>query len=262
MIYVSMTRTILITSGKGGVGKTTLTSNLAVALSYIGNSVVAIDANLTTPNLGIHAGMQLAPNTLHDVLRGNKSLRDATYPHPTGVTFIPASMSLQDLENADVGRLPEVTMSLAGKADFVLVDSAAGLGREAVAAIQSVDEVLIVTNPDLPSVADALKTANVAKQLNKKILGVVVNRIHGKEHEMAKDDIEGMVGQPVIAEIPEDAAIPRSVAEKNPLLSYDGNSPAAYEIRNLAYHLSGLPFKPKRPKTFNLLERLVNWMVG
>lgn len=262
MIYETMTRTILITSGKGGVGKTTLTSNLAVALSYIGNSVVAIDANLTTPNLGIHAGLHLAPNTLHDVLRGNKTVRDATYPHPTGVSFIPASMSLQDLENVEIGRLPEVTMSLAGKADFVLVDSAAGLGREATAAIQAVDEVLIVTNPDLPSVADALKTANVAKQLNKKIIGVVVNRIKGRGHEMAREDVEGMIGCPVIAEIPEDAAIPQSISQKNPLLSYDGTSPAAYEIRSLAYQLSGMPFKPRRPKTFHLLERLVNWMVG
>jgi len=257
-----MARTILITSGKGGVGKTTLTSNLAVALTYLGNSVVAIDANLTTPNLGIHTGMQFAPNTLHDVLRGDKQLKEAVYPHPTGFAVIPASMSVKDLENIDVGRLPEVTMSLANAADFILVDSAAGLGREATAAIQSVDEILIVTNPDLPSVADALKTANVAQQLNKKILGIVVNRVKGSEHEMSREDVEGMIGCPVIAEIPEDAAIPKSISEKNPLLSYDGTSPAAYEIRSLAYQLSGMPFKPKRPRTFHLLEKLVNWMVG
>jgi len=257
-----MARTILITSGKGGVGKTTLTSNLAVSLSYLGSKVIAVDANLTTPNLGIHAGMYLQPNTIHDVLRGSKNLKDAIYPHAMGVSFVPASMSVEDLQDVDVGKLPEVVMGLREKADFVLVDSAAGLGREAIAAIQAVDEVILITNPDLPSVVDALKTAQIAQRLNKKILGVVVNRIRGRDHEMTKENIEGMIGHSVIAEIPEDIAVSKSIAEKHPLLSYDGDSPAAFEIRKLAYQLSGIPFTPKRPKTLNILERLVNWMVG
>jgi septum site-determining protein MinD len=171
-------------------------------------------------------------------------------------------MSVDDLQNVDVGKLPEVIANLSGKADFVLVDSAAGLGREATAAIQAVDEVIIVTNPDLPSVVDALKTAQVAQRLNKNILGVVLNRVRGRSHEMSKEDVEGMIGHKVIAEIPEDAAISRSIAEKSPLLSYEGSSPAAYEIRKLGYKLSGVPIQPKRDKTFNILERLVNWIVG
>ena len=89
-----MTRLILITSGKGGVGKTTLTSNLSAALTDFGEDVIAMDANLTTPNLGLHTGMHLAPNTLHDVLKGKKELKKAIYPHPYGYKIIPASMSL------------------------------------------------------------------------------------------------------------------------------------------------------------------------
>jgi septum site-determining protein MinD len=65
-----MTRTICILGGKGGVGKTTLTSNLASALAELGKDVIAIDANLTTPNLGMHLGLHFAPNTIHQVLKG------------------------------------------------------------------------------------------------------------------------------------------------------------------------------------------------
>lgn len=84
-----MTRVIVCTSGKGGVGKTSLVSNLAVALTELRQNVIAIDANLTTPNLGLHLGMHLAPRTLHDVLKGETQLNNAIYPHPLGFKILP-----------------------------------------------------------------------------------------------------------------------------------------------------------------------------
>lgn len=257
-----MTRVIVCTSGKGGVGKTALVSNLATALTELGQDVVAVDANLTTPNLGLHLGLHLAPKTLHDVLRGKAKLKNATYPHPLGFKIVPASMSVNDLKGVDVGILPEVTLNLLGKADFIVMDCAAGLGREAVGAITAADEVLLVTNPDLPSVADALKTIKVAEELNKKVIGVVVNRIKGKWHELTKSEIEEMLGMPVLAEIPEDKNVSKSIAIKRPIVDYDPHSPAAVEIRRLAHSLVGRPFKYKKPRTLRVLERLVSWMVG
>lgn len=257
-----MTRIIVCTSGKGGVGKTTLVSNLATVLTELGQNVIAIDANLTTPNLGLHTGLHLAPKTLHDVLKGNSELRNAIYPHALGFKVVPSSMSTADLKDADVGRLPEVTLNLIGKTDYVLIDSAAGLGREAISALGAADEVIIVTNPDLPSTVDALKTVQVAQRLNKKILGVVVNRVHGRDHEMSKENMEDMIGHQVIAEIPEDPAISRSIAEKTPLSSYDNTSPAAYEIRKLGYRLVGRPIEPMKQKNPSILQRLLNWMSG
>ena len=158
-----MTRLIILTSGKGGVGKTTLTSNLAAALAGFGEDVIAMDANLTTPNLGLQLGMHLAPNTLHDVLKGNSSLKDAIYPHPYGFKVIPASLGLNDLKGVDVGRLPEISLNLLGKADYIIMDSAAGLGREAISALSASDEVIIVTNPNISAVTDALKMLKVAQ---------------------------------------------------------------------------------------------------
>jgi len=257
-----MTRSIAVIGGKGGVGKTTLVSNLSTALTELGYEVTAMDANLTTPNLGLHLGMHLAPKTLHDVLKRKSKLKNTIYPHTLGFKLIPGSMSVNDLTGVDVGRLPEVTLNLLGKSDFVIMDCAAGLGREAVSAMEAADEILIITNPDLPSVADALKTMKLAQGLNKKITGVVVNRVGKKWHELNKGEIEDMLGMPVLVEIPEDKTVAKSIAVKRPVVDYDPFSPASMEIKRLAHELAGRPFKPKKRRTFKIMERLVNWMVG
>jgi len=257
-----MTRLILLTSGKGGVGKTTLTSNLAAALSDLGENVIAMDANLTTPNLGLQLGMHLVPRTLHDVLKGESRLKDAIYPHPYGFKIIPASLGLNDLKGVDVGTLPEVTFSLLGKADYIIMDSAAGLGREAISALSSSDEIIIITNPDLPSATDALKVLKIAQESNIKILGAVVNRIKGHEHELSTEEIQGLLGIPVIAEIPEDDNVSKSISLKQTLLKYSPNSPAAVEIKKLAAYLTGRKYeKPKLVGTRNLIQRLADWLM-
>lgn len=255
-----MTRLITVIGGKGGVGKTTLTSNLTKALTDLGQSVLAIDANLTTPNLGLHLGLPLTQKTLHDVLRGDATIRDATYPHPLGFSIIPASMNINDLQDVDIGRLPEVTLNLIGKTDYVILDCAAGLGREAVSAIQSASEVLVITNPDLPSVADALKTIKIAQNQQKKILGVVVNKVKGKWYELTRKEIEEMLGMPVLVEIPEDKNVSRSIAIKTPVVEFSPHSPASIEVKRLAHQIVGVSFNYRKPRDFRLMERLIGWL--
>jgi septum site-determining protein MinD len=255
-----MARLIGVFSGKGGVGKTTLVSNLSSALTKLGRSVIAVDANLTAPHLGFHLGMHLTQKSLHDYLAGNEDINRIVYPHPAGFKFVPGSISLNDLAGVDVGRLSEVTVKLSNRADFVILDCAPSLGREAISAIQAVDEILLITTPDLPSVADVLKTSVLSKSVGKRILGVVVNRIRGAKHELATEDIENMLALPVIAEIPEDRNVAKSIAVKWPLVDYQPNSPAAVEIKRLAYHLIGKPFWP-RPRV-GLLRRLISWVSG
>ena len=252
-----MTRLLVITSGKGGVGKTTLTSNLAAALTDFGQKVIVMDGNLTTPNLGLHLGLHLPKKTLHDVLKGKSRLRDAIYPHAYGFSVIPASLGLNNLKGVDVTRLPEITFSLLGRSDYVIIDSSAGLGREALSALSSGDETIIITNPDLPSVTDALKMVKLAQESNIKVLGLVVNRIKGEEYEMTKEQIEELVGVPVIAEIPEDKNVPESISAKQPLIGYNPESPAAIEIKKLAAKLSGKVYEPPRQKGFG--ERIIDW---
>ena len=257
-----MTRLIVLSSGKGGVGKTTLTSNLAAALSYFGERVIAMDANLTTPNLGLQLGMHLVPHTLHDVLKGDSRLTDAIYPHPYGFKVIPASLRINDLKGVDPRRLPEVSFHLMGKVDYIIMDSAAGLGREATSAISASDEIILVTNPDLPAVTDALKILKIAEESKVKVIGTVVNRIKGSEHELSSDEIKELLGVPIIAEIPEDNNVAESIKAKKPLIEYSPNSPAAVEIKNLAALLTGKEYKPtKSTEARNLVQRLVGWLM-
>jgi septum site-determining protein MinD len=145
-----------------------------------------------------------------------------------------------------------------GKADYVLLDCAAGLGRESVSAIAAADEILLITNPDMPSVADALKTANIAKRMGKSIIGVVVNRRKGNDYELSLEDIREMLELPIVAQIPEDRLVEESIAAKQPIIEYAPHSDAAIEINRLAYKLTGRNFEYKYAKP-GILGRLAGW---
>lgn len=239
-----MTRLICCASAKGGVGKTTLVSNLAAALSDFGETTIALDANLTTPNLALHTGMHLAPRTIHNVLRGEFPLRYAIYSHPYGFKVIPGSMKLNEMMNVDVGKLPEITFSLLGKAKYILIDSAAGLGRESMSALSSTDEILLVTNPTLTAVADALRLLKIAERTQIKIIGIVLNRVKKSNLELTKEDVENILEIPVISEIPEDPNIERSINQKKLIYELYPKSPAAIEIKKLAAFLSNRKYNP------------------
>jgi len=239
-----MTRLICVSSGKGGVGKTTVTSNLGAALTQFGKDTVVVDANLTNPNLGFHLGIPLYPKTLHDVLRGEAHVSEATYLHNSGLKIIPAGLSIEDLKNTSPNKLGTVLLDMIGEPDVILIDSAAGLGRESIKAIESSDELILVTNPDLPSVTDALKTANIAEECGTKVVGVVLNRVGKRPSELSVEEVEAMVGHPVIATIPEDSRVHESIAMKTPIVHHRPNAPAAVELKKLAAGLSGSDYAP------------------
>jgi septum site-determining protein MinD len=242
-----MTRIITVASGKGGVGKTTLVANLATALALYGKSVVALDANLTTSNLGLHLGIHLYPKTLHDVLEGRAKIHEATYHHKTGFRVIPADISLRRLRNLKSYDFVDIFYKLMEDTDFLLIDSAAGLGREARASIEAADELITVTNPELPAVTDAMKLGLLARKFETHNLGVVVNRIKREPHEVPVEHIEEMLGVPVIGRIPEDREVRKSIALKEPVVYYNPKSFAAQHIRSIAASLIGEDYTPRKP---------------
>ncbi|MDD5416532.1 MAG: cell division ATPase MinD [Candidatus Aenigmarchaeota archaeon] len=253
-----MTRVLTVISGKGGVGKTTTVTNLGLALMKQGKSVIILDANVTTPNLSLHLGIPFYPVTLHDVLKGKADASEAIYEHSSGLRIIPASLKTDDLAETSIEKLNKVLMNLLGRADIIIVDAAAGLGKEALAAVNVADELVIVTNPELPAVTDALKTVKVAEQFGTKVLGVVVNRMRGLKHELPLDDIQSMLEIPIISVIPEDIAVPRSISEKIPVVHHRPTSKSAREFRKLAATISGTEFVEKQG---SLIERLFGWMI-
>ncbi len=250
-----MTRIIGIVSGKGGVGKTTLVSNLSHVLTELGKDVTAVDTNLTTPHLGLHLGLHMVPKSLHDFLRGDAKLNEVVYYHPYGFKVIPAGLSVNDLVGINADRLQQLTLELLGKTDFILLDSAPSLGREATLSLKLSDEILLLTNPNLPAVLDILKVAKLAESLKKIVLGVVINRVNRKEKELPAAEIEDIVKYPVIGEIPEDVNVHRALAARTSIVDYYPNSPASIEMRRLGHYLVGKEFNYRQ----GFWERLFGW---
>src|SRR3972149_8002988 len=100
-----MKKIIVITSGKGGVGKTTTAINLGAALNYFGKDVVVLDANLTTPNVGLHLGAPIVPVNSNHVLSGKANVVDAIYEHESGTKIVPSSLSVKELGHINHSRL-------------------------------------------------------------------------------------------------------------------------------------------------------------
>ncbi len=253
-----MTRIITVTSGKGGVGKTTITSNVGAALHDFGVNVLLMDANITTPNLGFHLGVPLYPKTIHDALRGEVNIKDTIFTHSTGMKVVPAGISISDLKSTSPDKLTHTVMDLVGEYDMVLMDGAAGLGRESVASIEAADEVLVVTNPQLPSVTDALKAIKISEEFGTNVLGVVLNRVTGKKSELSAEDVESLLGYPVVSILPEDPIFHDSLAAKTPLVYYGPNTKAAVELKKLAASIAGINWEGKYEEKRGIFSRLLS----
>jgi septum site-determining protein MinD len=238
-----MVKLIAIISGKGGVGKTTTAINLGAALNSFGKEVIVVDANLTTPNVGLHLGAPIVPVNLNHVLLGKAKVADAIYEHESGTKIIPSSLSVKELKRLNHSKLKEVGRSLRRLADFVIYDAAAGLGDEAVGSIEAVDQLIIVTNPEIPAVTDALKTAKLAEELGKEVLGVVVTRVKGNKTEMPLSNIREMLDLPILGVIPEDRNVQRALSEKDAILHTHPNSKATIAYKVIAAKLAGINYK-------------------
>ncbi|MEM5772807.1 MAG: cell division ATPase MinD [Candidatus Aenigmatarchaeota archaeon] len=255
-----MARIIGIVSGKGGVGKTTLTINLGSALSqFFKKRVTLIDCNITTSHLGLYLGMYYCPITLNKVLRGESDIEEAIYDHFTGMKVVPASLSVSELEGVDVTLLRESIKPIEEKNDIILLDGSPGLGREAMACLKACDEVLYVTSPYVPSVIDIVKYQEVVNELNLKPIGIVLNAVDRARYEMNSKEIEELVRLPVLASIPYDKNIKKSLSLKMPVVVLNKNSPASKEIIKFAARLVGEEYK--LDSSFSrIMERLRNFM--
>lgn len=235
-----MAKLITITSGKGGVGKTTTAINLGAALNAFGKEVIILDANLTTPNVGLHFGAPLVPISLNHVLSGRARVIDAIYEHESGTKIIPSSLSVRELRKIDHGKLKEVGKRLRKMADFIIYDSAAGLGEEALAAMEAADELIIVTNPEIPAVTDALKTSKVIEQMGKSVKGIIINRVKGVKTEMPIANVREMLELPILGVIPEDNKMQEALVMKDALIHTRPRSKAARAYRTIAAKLAGI----------------------
>ena len=251
-----MKKIIVITSGKGGVGKTTTAINLGAAMNYFGKDVLIVDGNLTTPNIGIHLNSPEVPINLNHVLLGKADAFEAVYEHESGIKIMPSSLSIKDLNRVKPDRIRDFKEDFKKISEYIIVDSAAGLGNEALSLIKMADELIVVTNPEMPAITDALKAVKIAEQMKKPILGVIVTRVRRNDIEMQPDNVREMLEIPILGMVPEDIAVQKSLSMKNAVVHTHPKSKAARAYKEIAAKLLEVPYDSDKDKE-KIVERIL-----
>jgi len=232
-------RVIAIASGKGGTGKSTLALNLGISLSQVGKKTLVIDADFAMANLGVMLGIERAPISLHNVLMDEVTISEAFYDGPAGMKYVPAGLSIERIKRMNYDRLKDAVKQLKDF-DFVLIDCAPGLEKDAVAGITSAQEVIIVMVPEPSSLADALKVKSFAEINNIKITGIVTNFVTKDKSEIKKQDLETLMGAKVIVELPYDIEVKRAAGEQKPVIIKNPDSAFSNALLDLTAFLSGV----------------------
>ncbi len=174
------TRTLSVTSGKGGVGKTTMTVNLAFTLAEMGKKVLILDGDIGLANVDIFLGIR-PQKTLEDFFNGDESLQDIIYKVNKNIHLIPSSSGLTDLKSIDVYKrkmlMDEVSM-LDNTYDYLIVDTASGIDENVQSLNATVQDVLVVITPEPASMADSYALIKLLNQ-NRKVqrFSIVANKV-------------------------------------------------------------------------------------
>lgn len=234
-----MTVFIGLVSSKGGVGKTTTAINLGSALHYFGRNVIVVDANIISPNVGLQLGAESLPITFHETLTGESHISEAAYVHPSGLKIIPASISFKKYKETSFLNLANVLNDLKGYAEVVLVDTPPGLNEHTKEIMKAVDDVIIVTHPNMPAVTDALKTIAQARELGTNVLGVIINDARADGLDVHSENISSLLNAPVLGVIPHDLFMRKALVMKYPIFYSHPKSDATVAYKKLAAHLIG-----------------------
>ncbi|MDI6820444.1 MAG: cell division ATPase MinD [Candidatus Hodarchaeaceae archaeon] len=240
-----MSKVYTITSGKGGVGKTTAAANLGVCLGQLGKKTLVIDADLAMGGIATILGLSETYVTLHEALGGKVSAEKAIYS-AHGIDVLPSGPSIGGFLGADPNKLGSIVEKLVKGYDYILIDAPPGLNKYSLAPIKVADEILLIVTPDPPAIEAAAKLHTVAEVMDAKIGGVVVNRarkssflgrLRGSKL-MKNAEIEGKLKAQILGTIEEDPAVIESTNLKKPVIVYKPKSPASKALRGLAAKLT------------------------
>lgn len=229
---------IALVSGKGGTGKTTSALNISQALVHLGKKVIALDANLTTPNLALQLGYVNPEGNINKFLRKENSLKDIIYTHDCGLSIVPASPSYIEFQKTNPQDISEIFHHLDKLAEFVVVDSSSGLGLEVSEVLKNCDEAVLVVNPNLSSVMDALKTIKLAEEHDVPIAGIILNMSNKGRHELTPKEIEETLGHLILANVPHHKKFRKALHQELPLTYLYKRSKPAKEFVKAASFLS------------------------
>jgi flagellar biosynthesis protein FlhG len=253
MEKVNSTQVIGIASGKGGVGKTTVSANLAVSLASMGKKVMVFDADLGLANAQLALGCRAKYNFSH-VLSGEKTLQEIIVNGPMGVQLVPGSSGLQHMASLSIAETAGIIQSFAeieGTLDYLIIDLAAGLSDTVMTFIGACQHRFIVVKDDPSSIADAYASIKVMIQdYHLDNISIITNcmpfteagnRLYQGINSVIQRFLGGQVGH--LGTIREDEMVLRAIRASKPLLKFSPSSAAARDFEKLAKAVTRLTTK-------------------
>jgi flagellar biosynthesis protein FlhG len=241
---------IAVTSGKGGVGKTSVSVNVSMALSRLGHRVALVDADFGLGNVDVMLGLTPEVHVAH-LLSGEKPLRDVLVDGPGGLQVLPAGSGVQPLtalSDPQRERMADAIQQARGAFDYVIIDTAAGISDNVVETLKLSEHVLLVTSLDPAALVDAYALAKVLWKASPGAqIGLVVNGARdGGEGRLAFRQIdlaaERFLGRRLtyLGFIPDDASVREAVTLQRPVIEHLPQAPASRGFRLLANRVASL----------------------
>ena len=240
-----MGRVIVVTSGKGGVGKTTTTANLGMALAQRNRKVVVVDADFGLRNLDLLLGLEnRVVYTAVDVLTGQCRLEQALVKDKrrANLVLLPAAQN-RTKDSVNPAQMKQLIAALAKVFDYVLVDSPAGIEMGFQNAIAAATEALVVTTPEISAVRDADRVIGLLEANNIKKTHLIINRLRPKmvaaNDMMSVEDVKEILAIPLIGVVPDDEKVIVSTNKGEPLVLSGEPTLAGSAFDNIARRLEG-----------------------
>ena len=240
-----MGRVIVVTSGKGSVGKTTTTANLGMALAQRNRKVVVVDADFGLRNLDLLLGLEnRVVYTAVDVLTGQCRLEQALVKDKrrANLVLLPAAQN-RTKDSVNPAQMKQLIAALAKVFDYVLVDSPAGIEMGFQNAIAAATEALVVTTPEISAVRDADRVIGLLEANNIKKTHLIINRLRPKmvaaNEMLSVEDVQEQLGIPLIGVVPDDEQVIVSTNKGQPLVLSSEPTLAGSAFENIARRLDG-----------------------
>lgn len=229
-----MGEVIVITSGKGGVGKTTTTANIGAGLSKFDKKVVVIDTDLGLRNLDVVMGLEnLIVYNLVDVIEGTCRLkqaliRDKRYEN----LYLLPSAQTKDKTAISPGQMKKLTSQLKDEFDYILLDCPAGIEQGFQNAIAGADRAIVVTTPEVSAIRDADRIIGLLESNQLKKIDLIINRIRmdmvKRGDMMSVDDVTEILSVPLIGALPDDELVVIGTNQGEPVVGLDSKAGKAY----------------------------------